>query len=117
MTTADQVKAAKKAGVDAAMSVAEDIATGRVDTAQLDVAVQAECRELFGRVAGEGDPLWDLHVSVARQVLGLDGIPVDELAEWLAVSRAAQGVEVVEAVPSWIERALAAFDDDEDGAS
>lgn len=106
MTTAEQTKAAKKAAVDAAMSVAQDVAENRLDCAQLDAAVEAECRELFGRVAGPDDPLWELHVSVARQVLGLDGIPVDELAEWLAVSRAAQGIEAA-GEPSWIETALA----------
>lgn len=92
MTTAEQVKAAKKAAVDAAMSVAEDVATGRLDTAALDTAVATECRELFGRVAGPGDPLWELHVDIARQVLAVGGgLPADELAEWLAVTRQAEG--------------------------
>lgn len=92
-TSAEQIKAARKAGVDAAMSVAEDVATGRLDTAQLDAAVAAECRALFARVEGPDDPLWDLHVEVARQVLAVGGgIPAGELAEWLAVTRAAEGV-------------------------
>lgn len=117
MTTVEQIKAAKKAGVDAAMSVAEDIATGRVDTAQLDAAVLAECRELFGRVAGPGDPLWELHVDVARQVLAVGGgLSSMELAEWTAVYRAAEGVEAAPA-GSWIEDALAAFDDKDCGTS
>jgi hypothetical protein len=93
MTSAEQIKAARKAGVDAAMSVAEDVATGRLDTAQLDAAVAAECRALFARVEGPDDPLWELHVEVARQVLAVGGgIPAGELAEWLAVTRAAEGV-------------------------
>ena len=46
-----------------------------------------KCRELFGTVVGDGDPLWDLHRDIARQVLALDGVPADELSEWLAVAR------------------------------
>lgn len=108
---------ARKAAVLAAMDVAEDLAAGRLNPAQLDAAVVAECTALAGTVAA-GDPLWDLHVSVARQVLALDGIPVDELAEWLAVTRAAQGVAEAEVAPSWIETALAQMaDDDEDEGS
>lgn len=110
--SADQAMTAQDA-IKAAMSVAKDVAEGRMDPAELDAVAVAECRELFGRVEGPADPLWDLHVDVARQVLGLDGIPVDELAEWLAVARAVQGVEPP-AEASWIEDALAAFDDDED---
>ncbi|QRY48131.1 flagellar hook-length control protein [Mycolicibacterium boenickei] len=113
MTTTEQIKAARKAGVDAAMSVAEDIATGRVDCAQLDAAVAAECRELFGRVAGLGDPLWELHVDIARQVLAVGGgLSSTELAEWTAVYRAAEGVETAPA-SSWIEDALAQYDDED----
>ncbi|ORA38092.1 flagellar hook-length control protein [Mycobacterium aquaticum] len=98
MTTTEQMKAAakaaKKAGVDAAMSLAEDIATGRLDPAALDAAAAAEARALFARVEGPDDPLWELHVDVARQVLAVGGgIPAGELAEWLAVTRAAEGVE------------------------
>lgn len=102
MTAQDAIKAA--------MSVAKDVAEGRMDPAELDAVAVAECRELFARVEGPDDPLWELHVDVARQVLGLDGIPVDELAEWLAVARQAQGIEA-EPASSWIEDALAAFND------
>lgn len=114
MTSVEQLaaarKAAKKAGVDAAMSVAEDIATGKLDPAALDAAAAEEARALFGRVEGPGDPLWDLHVDVARQVLAVGGgVSSVELAEWTAVYRAAEGVEAAPAV-SWIEDALAQFD-------
>ncbi|OMB79263.1 hypothetical protein [Mycolicibacterium conceptionense] len=113
MTTVEQIKAARKAGVTAAMSVAQDIAEGKVDTAQLDDAVAAECRTLFGRVEGPGDPLWELQVDVARQVLAVGGgVSSVELAEWTAVYRAAEGVEAAPA-GSWIEDALAQFDEDE----
>lgn len=118
MTSVERIKAARKAGVDAAMSVAQDIATGGLDAGQLDAAVAAECRVLFGRVEGPGDALWDLQVDVARQVLAVGGgIGADELAEWVAVTRQAEpgggGV-------SWIERVLAEdvedVEDDADGA-
>ena len=105
-------KAAKKAAVLAAMSIAEDIAEGRVQPADLDAQALTECRSLFGRVAGPGDPLWELHVDVARQVLAVGGVPAGELAEWAAVQAAAEGVEA-EREPSWIERALADGADDE----
>ena len=128
MTTADQIKAARKAGVDAAMSVAEDIATGKVGTAAMDAAVVAECRRLFGRVEGPGDPLWGLQVEVFRQVLAVGGgyapgddgkptlvsISADELAEWVAVYRLAEG-DAPAVGESWIERALAEGVGDDDG--
>ena len=51
-----------------------------------------ECRELFGTVL-------PLHVDIARQVLALDGMPADELAEWLAVARRRTGQPVTEPEP------------------
>lgn len=99
--------------VRAAMAIARDIAEGRMDPAELAAVFAAEGREAFGRVAGPGDELWPLHVEVARQVLALGGVPVDELAEWVAVFRAAAGEPAVEAQPSWIEQALAAAADEE----
>lgn len=99
--------------IKAAMTVAKDVAEGRLDPAALNAAVAAECRQLFAFVTGPDDPLWDIHVEVARQVLALDGIPVDELAEWLAVTRRAQGVEAP--ADSWMVRVLEQMaDDDED---
>ncbi|MDA4108159.1 flagellar hook-length control protein [Mycolicibacterium holsaticum] len=71
--------------IKAAMSVARDVAEGRLDPAALDAAVADECRALFGVVAGPADPLWSLHVDVARQVLALGGVPANELSEWAAV--------------------------------
>jgi hypothetical protein len=102
--------------VRAAMAIARDIAEGRMDPADLAAVTAAEQREAFGRVAGPDDALWPLHVEVARQVLAAGGIPVDELAEWVAVFRAAAGEPAVEAQPSWIEQALAAADDEADEA-
>lgn len=98
--------------IKAAMTVAKDVAEGRLDPAALNAAVAAECRQLFAFVTGPGDPLWDIHVEVARQVLALDGIPLDELAEWLAVTRRAQGIEAP--ADSWMARVLEQMAD-EDG--
>lgn len=77
--------------VTAAMSVARDAAEGRLDPASLEQQAVTELRELVGTVVGEGDPLWTLHRDIARQVLALDGVSADELAEWLAVSRQRTG--------------------------
>lgn len=100
--------------IKAAMTVAKDVAEGRLDPAALDAAVAAECRQLFAFVTGPADPLWDIHVEVARQVLALDGIPVDELAEWLAVTRKAQGIKEAPA-DSWAARVLEQMADEDDG--
>ena len=85
MTTTEATSPAQDA-IKAAMSVAREVAEGRMDPQELAAAAAEECRELFATVAGPGDVLWELHVEVARRVLALDGIPVDELAEWLAVT-------------------------------
>jgi hypothetical protein len=56
----------KSQAVKAAMSVATDITEGRLNPADLDRVALDECRALFGRVVGPGDPLWELQVEVAR---------------------------------------------------
>ena len=108
-------KDAAKAAVTAALAIAEDVTAGQLDPLALQAAAVQECRELFARVAGPEDPLWAVHVDVARQVLAVGGgIPVDELAEWVAVYRAAEADAEVAPVPavtvvsgrSWIEAAL-----------
>ncbi|GAB1811844.1 flagellar hook-length control protein [Mycobacterium sp. MUNTM1] len=73
--------------IKAAASIARDAAEDRLSPADLEHQAAMECRALFGTVAGPDDPLWPLHVDIARQVLALDGVPSDELAEWLAVAR------------------------------
>lgn len=80
--------------IKAAASVARDVADGKLAAANLEAAAAAECRALFGTVAGPDDPLWPLQVDIARQVLALDGVPADELAEWLAVARQRNGEPV-----------------------
>lgn len=95
----------------AVMQVAKDLAEGRLSPADVEGPAVDQCRELFGRVAGVGDPLWELQCDVARRVLAAGGVPAHELAEWLAVQRLAEGVEA-EAEPSWVERVLAEGADD-----
>lgn len=118
-------KDAMKAAVTAALAIAEDVTAGQLDVATLDALALEECRGLFSRVVGPGDVLWDLHVEVARQVLAVGGgVPTDELAEWVAVYRAAEveaaaelAAAAVPAVrgPSWIETVLADVDDETAG--
>ena len=113
-------KTAMKAAVTAALAIAEDVTAGQLDVTTLDALALEECRGLFSRVVGPGDVLWDLHVEVARQVLAVGGgVPTDELAEWVAVYRAAEveaAAELAASVPadrgpSWIETVLAEVDD------
>ena len=83
----------RTAMVDAAMDLAADITAGRLDPATLEAEAVEECRRTFARVAGPGDPYWGLQVEVARQVLAVGGgIGADELAEWVAVYRAADAM-------------------------
>ncbi len=102
----------RKRAIEAVMQVARDLADGRISVADVEGPAVDQCRELFGRVAGVGDPLWDLQCDVTRRVLGMGGIPSHELAEWLAVQRLAE--ERVGG--SWIERTLAEFDKEADPA-
>lgn len=82
---------ARRDGIDAAMSVAEDIAAGKLDPAALTEQAVAELRQLAGTVTGPGDPLWDLQVQIARGVLAHGGLDATELAEWAAVARHREG--------------------------
>lgn len=77
--------------VTAAMSVAKDVADGRLTPATLEHQAVAELRELVGTVVGPGDPAWPLQVQIARGVLAVGGVPADELSEWLAVARQRAG--------------------------
>lgn len=73
--------------IKAAASVARDVADGKLSPADLGAQAVAECRELFGTVIGDGDPLWSLHADVARQAVSLGALSADELSEWAAVMR------------------------------
>ncbi|WP_420093559.1 flagellar hook-length control protein [Mycobacteroides abscessus] len=77
----------KHDAISAAMDLADDVAQGRVDPAELDASLEAACRDLMGTIAGPDDPLWALQVQIARGVLAAGGIEPDELAEWAAVGR------------------------------
>ncbi|MDY6871284.1 MAG: flagellar hook-length control protein [Actinomycetota bacterium] len=92
MTAEDAIKAAS--------SVARDIADGRLSPSALEGQAVAELREMVGTVAGPDDPAWSLQCDIARQVLALDGIPADELAEWLAVARQRAGEAVSTPAPA-----------------
>jgi hypothetical protein len=81
----------KRDAVNAAMSVATDVAEGRLSPTDLETTAVMELRQLVGEVVGPGDPVWDLQVQIARGVLALDGVPADELSEWLAVARQRAG--------------------------
>ncbi len=77
----------KRDVIEAALSVADDAAQGRLHPAALHQQAVTECRELFGTVVGEGDALWSLHADVARQAVSLGALSADELSEWAAVMR------------------------------
>lgn len=86
--------------VTAAMDIADAVAQGALDPTTLVGQAVAELREMFGTVVGPDDPAWSLQVDVARQVLALDGVPADELAEWLAVARQRAGEAVSTPTPA-----------------
>jgi hypothetical protein len=81
----------KRDAVDAAMSVAQDIAEGRLAPPDLEQQAVADLRALAGQVIGPDDPVWELQVEIARGVLAAGGIAADELSEWLAVERQRAG--------------------------
>lgn len=80
--------------IKAAASVARDVADGKLSPADIQAQAVAECRELFGTVIGEDDPLWSLHADVARQAVSLGALSADELSEWAAVMRHRAGETV-----------------------
>jgi len=84
----------KRDAINGAMSVADDVAEGRLAPADLEAHLETELRALVGTVVGEGDPLFALQVEIARGVLAVGGVPTDELAEWLAVARHRAGEPV-----------------------
>ncbi|WP_019969762.1 hypothetical protein [Mycobacterium sp. 141] len=87
----------KRDAVEAAMALADDVAQGRLDPAQLEQQAAAELRQLFGQVIGPGDPLWELQSEIARQAVGLGALTPEELREWAAVLDRQRGVEPSEA--------------------
>lgn len=88
----------KQDAINAAASVATDVAEGRLSPVDLERQAVSELTELVGTVAGPGDPLWDLQVGIARQVLAAGGIDPNELAEWTAVGRRRENPDAAEAL-------------------
>lgn len=77
----------KRDAIEAAMSVADDVAQGRLDPEHLEQQAFAELQALVGTVVGAGDPLWDLQVQITSGVLAAGGLDASELSEWAAVAR------------------------------
>ena len=69
------------------MSVAKDLAEGRLTADQLQSYAATSCHELLSTVVGPSDALWDVQLGICRGVLAARGLSVDELTEWLAVAR------------------------------
>nr|WP_234708499.1 flagellar hook-length control protein [Mycobacteroides abscessus] len=88
----------KRDAIEAAMSIADVVASGKLDPASLEQQMLTELRDLVGTVVGQDDPLWDLQLQVASGVLAAGGVPTDELAEWLAVQRRRENPEAAEAL-------------------
>ncbi|MCP9271136.1 flagellar hook-length control protein [Mycolicibacterium arenosum] len=86
--------------IKAASSIARDVAEGALSPTALQDQAVAELREMVGTVVGPDDPAWSLQCDIARQVLALDGVPADELAEWLAVARQRAGEAVSTPAPA-----------------
>ncbi|NDJ91464.1 flagellar hook-length control protein [Mycolicibacter kumamotonensis] len=81
----------KRDAADAALSVAEDIAAGRLDPAALEAELVAAMSALIDADHEPGSPLGALQVAVARRVLARGDLPVDEVAEWVSVARSRVG--------------------------
>lgn len=86
--------------IKAASSIARDVAEGALSPTALQDQAVAELREMVGTVVGPDDPAWSLQCDIARQVLALDGVPADELAEWMAVARLRVGDAVSTPAPA-----------------
>jgi hypothetical protein len=82
-----------KTAIKSAMSVADDIAAGKLSPDELEREAVEACRRVFGHVSGPHDPLWGLHCEVARQAVALGALSSGELAEWAAVFRQRPGVD------------------------
>lgn len=97
--------------ITSAMTVAQDVADGRVSATDLEQVAVAECRRLFATVIGGDDPLFGLQVEVARRVLDRGGLSVDELAEWVTVLRRREdAVRASERDADGLDRADAVMD-------
>ncbi|TWS20202.1 hypothetical protein FK529_08790 [Tsukamurella asaccharolytica] len=84
--------------VNAAFDVQAEMTAGTLSAATLERELLETMRSQFGTVgAGPGDPLWSLHLDVARQFIAAGGLTSGELREWLSVRlRAENGGELPE---------------------
>lgn len=89
----------KHDAINAAMSVAEDVADGRLKVDDLEQQAVTELRALFSIVVGLDDPAWGLQADVARQAIALGALTADELSEWAAVMRRRAGEPISESDP------------------
>ena len=92
----------KRDAIEAAMSIADEVAQGRLAPADMEALAVRELTELFAEVV-PGSPVWPLQVAVARGVLAAGGIPADELAEWTAVQRASDEQAQMPSVPEPVD--------------
>ena len=81
----------KRDAISAALSVAEDLDSGRIDADALDAQLRTEVTALVENVVGPGDEpawIWELQCAITRSVLAVGGaISADELGEWASVAR------------------------------
>lgn len=78
----------------AALELAADIESGKLNPATLDAELADAARALVGVVIGPADPLFDLQRDITRQVIHAGGLTADEVAEWLSVLRRRNGEAV-----------------------
>lgn len=75
------------AAAEAVAVLMTEVSEGRLTVATMAERAVARCREVFGHCDGPTDPLWPVHVELAREVLGHGGLPAAELAQWTAAAR------------------------------
>ena len=92
--------------IKAASSVARDVADGRLDPAQLERQAVAELKALMLVEPEPGSDLEALHTDSARRVLARGGIPADEVAEWLAVQRRRENLDISSDPPAVVPVAV-----------
>lgn len=73
------------AAAEAVAVLMTEVSEGRLTADTLAERATQRIREIFGTCDGPTDPLWPVHVELARQVLGHGGLPAAELAQWLSV--------------------------------
>ncbi|MEU7767916.1 flagellar hook-length control protein [Nocardia sp. NPDC049190] len=76
--------------VDEVMTVAGDIADGRLDPAALERRAAEACTDLMTTTFDPHGPIREAQVAVARGVLAAGWLTADEVAEWAAVLRRAE---------------------------